>query len=707
MEKKTVYIQILDGDSVVDTNKYSQENIIIGSGPAAHLRMEDPQVSRIHAMLKVNENGEIMLSDLGWSSEGTLHNGVKIDGEVQLEDGDLVQLGSSFIRVFGNPPGEVAAPPMLGSVDNSDDDILNVFGAPGEAEGPTVKRPLPDFGKASLRDELPAPPAADFSDDPFAGLSLGEEADIPQEEEEEVDFPISEELLPPTPSSAVMAEAVREELRIPSANAAPSASDYRAPMISEPVEAVEIDTTPIPDDELPPSVRRHMVQEDRDKGERLFQIRFLHEGTPLDVGHFDKPRQITVGTHPLNDFSLADEKFPDKNYPLVIPFQGGFGVFFTDAFNASLTKADGTVLSIDDIKGSLSSKTLQGLSGRVYAVSPGEVFTLEAQSLTVEFSYTYPTKAYASEAYRNRDYLFWRVIAFSAIAHFALILMFQFVPLGPMALGETILKGRFAKMIVVPPPEIKKKPDKKFELKKEEKKEEDFKKEPEKTDDSKEVPKDNSPPDPRQRDLQRVKKSGLLGLLSSGMGDMGPGGDLFGKAQDQQFLGKLLGSSGGASFGMGGAGRGFGAGGGGGGGGYGGGSWGYGGRKRVYGRGGMNLRGRGRGKTITQIQPGRLILKGALTKEQIARVIRMHWAQIRYCYERELTKNPKLGGKIVVAWRIGGTGGVESANIKATTMNNESVENCITRRILRWKFPVPQGGGVVDVNYPFIFKVAG
>ncbi len=108
MEKKTVCIQLLDGDHVVDTNKYSQENIIIGSGPAAHLRMEDSQVSRIHAMLKVNEHGEILLSDLGWSSEGTLHNGQKIDGEVHLEDGDLVQIGGSFIRVFGNPPDEVA-----------------------------------------------------------------------------------------------------------------------------------------------------------------------------------------------------------------------------------------------------------------------------------------------------------------------------------------------------------------------------------------------------------------------------------------------------------------------------------------------------------------------------------------------------------------------------------------------------------------------
>jgi hypothetical protein len=32
------------------------------------------------------------------------------------------------------------------------------------------------------------------------------------------------------------------------------------------------------------------------------------------------------------------------------------------------------------------------------------------------------------------------------------------------------------------------------------------------------------------------------------------------------------------------------------------------------------------------------------------------------------------------------------------------VEGCIVRQIRRWRFPEPAGGGVVVVDYPFIFR---
>ena len=78
--------------------------------------------------------------------------------------------------------------------------------------------------------------------------------------------------------------------------------------------------------------------------------------------------------------------------------------------------------------------------------------------------------------------------------------------------------------------------------------------------------------------------------------------------------------------------------------------------------------------------------------------------QIRYCYQRELTKNPALGGKIVVKFVIAKDGSVSSASTKATTMNNKAVENCINGRFMRFKFPEPKGGGIVIVSYPFIFS---
>jgi hypothetical protein len=42
--------------------------------------------------------------------------------------------------------------------------------------------------------------------------------------------------------------------------------------------------------------------------------------------------------------------------------------------------------------------------------------------------------------------------------------------------------------------------------------------------------------------------------------------------------------------------------------------------------------------------------------------------------------------------------------VRESTLKNDAVEQCIIDRIKTWKFPAPAGGGVVTVNYPFIFK---
>jgi TonB family protein len=79
-------------------------------------------------------------------------------------------------------------------------------------------------------------------------------------------------------------------------------------------------------------------------------------------------------------------------------------------------------------------------------------------------------------------------------------------------------------------------------------------------------------------------------------------------------------------------------------------------------------------------------------------------AQIRYCYQRELTKNPTLGGKITVKFVIAKDGTVSSATITTSTMANPTVESAICARFLRFQFPAPEGGGIVIVKYPFIFS---
>jgi Ca-activated chloride channel family protein len=98
------------------------------------------------------------------------------------------------------------------------------------------------------------------------------------------------------------------------------------------------------------------------------------------------------------------------------------------------------------------------------------------------------------------------------------------------------------------------------------------------------------------------------------------------------------------------------------------------------------------------------IILGSIDRTLIDEVIKRHMNQIRYCYQRELTKNPSLGGKVTIKFVIVKDGSVSNASTKSTTMNNSAVENCVAERFKRFQFPEPQGGGIVIVTYPFIFS---
>ncbi len=95
---------------------------------------------------------------------------------------------------------------------------------------------------------------------------------------------------------------------------------------------------------------------------------------------------------------------------------------------------------------------------------------------------------------------------------------------------------------------------------------------------------------------------------------------------------------------------------------------------------------------------------GGLDREIIAQYIKSQLGQILYCYERQLSANPDLYGKVAVKFTIAGTGQVESQLIGDTTLKSQPVEGCILNKVSKWKFPEPKGGTKVVVTYPFLFK---
>ncbi len=97
-------------------------------------------------------------------------------------------------------------------------------------------------------------------------------------------------------------------------------------------------------------------------------------------------------------------------------------------------------------------------------------------------------------------------------------------------------------------------------------------------------------------------------------------------------------------------------------------------------------------------------VSGGLDRDVIAEYIKSQIGHILACYERQLSANKDLGGKISVKFTISGKGSVEAQNITESTMKDATVEGCILNRVAKWTFPAPSGGTKVIVTYPFLFK---
>ncbi len=216
--------------------------------------------------------------------------------------------------------------------------------------------------------------------------------------------------------------------------------------------------------------------------------------------------------------------------------------------------------------------------------------------------------------------------------------------------------------------------------------------------------------EPKDVVAAKVRSLGLLGVLSGG-GPM----NAVSNALDTPSLDKMLGGLGAVQTvtgrGSGGMGlRGSGSGGGGTGQGslFGAGALGTGvgagsGNGKGKGKGGIGVPGAKAREAQLSLDNGGAHVNGFLSKEQIDRVVRANQAAIKYCFEVEMQRQPKLEGAVHMNWRIDRDGRVSTVRVAKSTLNNPRVEGCMARQIKRWSFPKPDGGEV-EVTYPFLLR---
>ena len=425
--------------------------------------------------------------------------------------------------------------------------------------------------------------------------------------------------------------------------------------------------------------------------------------------HPNRERVFRVGSAKGVDFEMGDNKLGVPAFELLRFGKGGATLRFTGKMNGELQRKSG-----DEVM------TLEDAKKRGVAQNEGDAVTLNLANddfawvdlggVTVEIFFQPAPKAVFVPFTESVDFTVLNIF----LVMFFLAALFVISAANRDAEGDEFAddlndsNARIAKLLIKPP---EKNPIlEKFEKKKEAGEVAQKHKSDQGEAGKKEAPKISAKAapkgDPNNKDQARLLVAKVFGASGGGIstlfGHQGLGGEIKGA------MGHLFGAAPGDAAGFGGLGlRGSGSGGG--------------GVGDTIGIGGIGTKGRGTGTGygssvgvlggkkdvdigITSSEP---TVMGSLDKELIRKVIHANRGQIRFCYESQLNRFPKLDGKVAVKFVISPSGSVASSQVAQTTVSNAELEACVAGRVRTWIFPKPKGGGVVVVTYPFIFKQSG
>jgi pSer/pThr/pTyr-binding forkhead associated (FHA) protein len=733
-------VLVVTQDGETREYEFKQDSVIIGSGPTANVVLDDDTVSSIHAIIKLTMETATLI-DLG-SENGTFVNGNETR-EQKLKDGDKVKLGDIELDV--QLPAVTASAAVSGAVETKPD--ASPSGRPAKAEDKTVNLTKPVTAAK-------APPAPSDASNPnllAPESTTAEQAEAVTAQMTTPNFkpaidaktiemdPVN---LPADVKAALKGEAKAkpEAKPAPKAEAKPEAKAAKqdkkaakAPVVKEdereqtevirrePAAAeglhdlngkltgVDVTATGIAKavvaHELPPTERAT-------KDAKTLQVA-LHWGDQLlQVRHFETPQDITIGEDSKNTFSIAADGLPES-MTFVRVEADGLTVVVPDAFATEVALGK-ELFDRDGLKSRGRLKPTDGaVKSSAFKLGLNERIAVKIGAVTLSVQYVTPAQKFRSSLIQRLDQAFVGVAVFTSLFFLFVFAMVLVSPKGEESAEDDLFKNqaRFAKLMLK---DEQKKPQKKFELSgskgggKHKDDEGKFGKKEAKQKDAlasaKGAPKVD--PNKREKDRKIALNAGILGALKGGKAEavsnvFGPGG--LGTGINSA-MGGLRGTAMGDAGGMGGLGsRGTGPGGGGNSLGIGG--LGNGNGRGTGGLGNVDLGGRGRGER--SVEAGKTIIAGGLSQEAIKRVLDRAQSQLRYCYEKELQRLPDLNGKVTVKFVIGGTGGVNEANVSLTTLSNTNAEECMLRVFRRLKFPAPSGGGVVDVSYPMIYKPLG
>ncbi|MEZ4221284.1 MAG: AgmX/PglI C-terminal domain-containing protein [Polyangiaceae bacterium] len=102
------------------------------------------------------------------------------------------------------------------------------------------------------------------------------------------------------------------------------------------------------------------------------------------------------------------------------------------------------------------------------------------------------------------------------------------------------------------------------------------------------------------------------------------------------------------------------------------------------------------------IRSGTVAVTGRLPSEVIQRIMRQNFGRYRLCYEQGLKQRPDLAGDVMLNFRIGPNGEVQTVSTPGSSIPDAAVVNCVGAAIRTLSFPQPEGG-MVQVRTKLVF----
>jgi hypothetical protein len=698
---RPIGIRIHRGSDLLETQVFERDIIKIGRLASAHLRLEDPKVSRIHAVIEISDAKEAAIIDMG-SAEGTRVNGEKVS-RARLKHGDEIGLGDSRLVVvlddveiaaLKGGEGAAVAPAADPAVTDITRATLDVAPAMTATNGGVFQSGETDVTalRAELQASMPTPATDVFN---RSGIDVALESLAPQAPLAELPAPapatatVTPTLTPPTLSPPTAPPMAAPTLPPVSARTAPPIPSART---APPMPASILPPLPpIPEDAITPE-------------NRYIEVTLRWGGSVTDVKRVKSVPRFTVGKENGDDIFVPID---GGSYNLLTSQAGqGWKVRFKDGMSGNVSRGDASVpLAQAGAIPDGDAMAIPLTDDTVVSIGIG-YHSLEVRA--VPKSRIVPIIPFFDALWANAALV-------TIFAASAMIATTVFYPVGMDNLDDDLLTNptKFQTLILKPPPK-----DNAFlnKLKGPKEAKQAAAKDNGKAGDKKADPKKDKGKLATKAKEKPTDEQVVAGKMAALFGDKGTEGisQLFGGESKggalEAALGGIDGAKVAAGYGSGGLGlRG---------GGPGGGGVGVG----TLSTGKIGTRGRGSGETgygtgegglgkksdrDISITTGTPVILGSLDPEIIRRIVREHAGQIRYCYESELTRTPGIYGKIVMKWVINGEGRVMQATPAESQMKNANVESCLASRIKTWVFPKPKGGGIVIVNYPFVFKQSG